>query len=179
VYITSTHALAGPTSNLIHPDSRLALRLATAEAHSTQPPPPASPDVPSPSASPANPPSSADLLALRASLASAQTARAALESEVAALSTLRTTNAAQGALLEARSREIASLQRKIRDRNEEIKEKMKLVEQVQDEMVSLNLQLNMAEQKSEKLQAENKHLVERWVKRMGEEVDRMNEESKW
>jgi hypothetical protein len=102
-----------------------------------------------------------------------------LESEVATLSALRSTNASQGALLEARNKEIATLQRKIRDRNEEIKEKKKLVEQVQDEMVSLNLQLNMAEQKSEKLQAENKHLVERWMKRMGEEVDRMNEESKW
>jgi Autophagy protein 16 (ATG16) len=78
-----------------------------------------------------------------------------------------------------RTKDIALLQRKVRDREEEIKEGKKLIEQVQDEMVSLNLQLNMAEQRSEKLEAENKELVRRWMKKMGEEADRMNEESKW
>lgn len=54
-----------------------------------------------------------------------------------------------------------------------------MVEGVQDEMVGLNLQLNMAEQKAEKLKGENEELVRRWMKRMGEEAEKMNEESRW
>lgn len=71
------------------------------------------------------------------------------------------------------------LERRVRDRDEEIKGKARLVEEVQDEMVSLNLQLNMAEQRSERLEVENKQLVDRWMERMGREVEEMNERSKW
>jgi hypothetical protein len=110
---------------------------------------------------------------------SAQAARVALEAEVAALTSLKATNTAQTALLESRNKEILRLQRQIRDRNEEIKEGKKLIQEVQDEMVSLNLQMNMAEQRSERLVRENRELVDRWVKKMDQEVDRMNEESKW
>ena len=48
-----------------------------------------------------------------------------------------------------------------------------------DESVSLTLQLNMAEENSQKLQQENKDLVDRWMVRMGQEADAMNEESKF
>lgn len=44
-------------------------------------------------------------------------------------------------------------------------------------MVSLNLQLNMAEQQKKKLQKENKELVDRWMERMGQEADAMNDAS--
>ena len=40
--------------------------------------------------------------------------------------------------------------------------------------MSLNLQLHMAEQLSEKLERENKELVDRWMARMGKEADAMN-----
>ena len=53
------------------------------------------------------------------------------------------------------------------------------MEQAQDEMVSLGLQLNMAEARSEKLEVENKELVERWMRRVGEEAERVNRESRW
>jgi len=46
-------------------------------------------------------------------------------------------------------------------------------------MVSLNLQLNMAEERSRKLQRENKDLVDRWMARMGQEADAMNVASKF
>lgn len=46
-------------------------------------------------------------------------------------------------------------------------------------MVALQLQLNMAEQRSEKLEKENKELVERWMKRMEEEAERVNRGSGW
>lgn len=71
------------------------------------------------------------------------------------------------------------LERKVKDREEEIRGKAKLVEEAQDEMVSLQLQVNMAESKREEVERENKELVERWMKRMGEEVERVNRGSGW
>lgn len=46
-------------------------------------------------------------------------------------------------------------------------------------MVSLNLQLNMAEEATKKLQRENKDLVDRWMARMGQEADAMNNASEY
>ena len=76
-------------------------------------------------------------------------------------------------------RERDSLARSVRDRDEEIKGKAKLLEDVHDETVSLTLQLNMADERSRKLEAENQDLVERWMKRVGEEADNMNDKSKF
>lgn len=53
------------------------------------------------------------------------------------------------------------------------------LQDVQDEVVSLNLQLNMAEQATRKLQKENEDLVDRWMARMGQEADAMNNASKY
>jgi hypothetical protein len=44
-------------------------------------------------------------------------------------------------------------------------------------MISLNLQVNIAEQKAAKLRRENTDLVARWMARMGEEADAMNNAS--
>ena len=66
---------------------------------------------------------------------------------------------------------------RLRDRDEELRGKAKLVEDVQDEMVTLNLQLNMAEEQTEKLKRENQELVDRWMARIGKEADAMNDES--
>lgn len=46
-------------------------------------------------------------------------------------------------------------------------------------MATLNLQLNMAEEKSNKLQRENRELVDRWMVRMGQEADAMNDASRF
>lgn len=46
-------------------------------------------------------------------------------------------------------------------------------------MATLNLQFNMAEEKSDRLQHENKELVDRWMARMGQEADAMNDASKF
>ena len=71
------------------------------------------------------------------------------------------------------------LERRSKDRTEELKGKGRLVEEVHDEMVALNLQLNMAEQEKEKLRKENEELTKRWVKKMEEEARKMNERSGW
>lgn len=77
------------------------------------------------------------------------------------------------------SRQKADVERKLRDRDEELKGKGRLVEQAQDEMVALGLQLNVAEEQKDKLTRENQELVDRWMKRMGEEAERVNRDSRW
>ncbi|KAL9124778.1 MAG: hypothetical protein Q9175_008182 [Cornicularia normoerica] len=76
-------------------------------------------------------------------------------------------------------KEKATLTTGMRDRDEELRGKAKLLEDVHDETVSLTLQLNMAEERSQKLRRENKELVDRWMARMGQEADAMNDESKF
>lgn len=86
---------------------------------------------------------------------------------------------------------------KVRDRDEELRGKAQLLvvstiplsfllvvvspamQEVQDENMSLNLQLNVAEQQSAKLKSENKDLVDRWMARMGREADAMNDKLKF
>jgi hypothetical protein len=46
---------------------------------------------------------------------------------------------------------------------------------VQDEVMSLTLQLNMSEQNAKRLRVENKDLIDRWMARKGREADEMNE----
>lgn len=46
-------------------------------------------------------------------------------------------------------------------------------------MVSLNLQLNMAEQRSKKLQGDNKDLIDRWMAQKGQEADALNDASRF
>lgn len=54
-----------------------------------------------------------------------------------------------------------------------------MFQDVHDETVSLTLQLNLAEEKSQKLEYENKELVDRWMARMGQEADALNDESQF
>jgi hypothetical protein len=134
--------------------------------------------TPPPKVSLSSPPVDANAQ-IRTQLAEAQRARVSLESQASTIPGLEAEKIAQAKAITSKDREIVLLKRKLRDQAEEIKEKKKMGEQVQDEMISLNLQVNIAEQKSEKLQAENAELVDRWMKRMGEEAEKMNEQSKW
>ncbi|MCJ1275141.1 hypothetical protein MMC21_002941 [Puttea exsequens] len=77
------------------------------------------------------------------------------------------------------TKEKTVLSTKLKDRDEELKGKTKLLEDVHDETVSLTLELNMAEERSQKLRSENKELVDRWMARMGQEADAMNVQSKF
>lgn len=86
--------------------------------------------------------------------------------------------------------ERASLTTRLKDREHELREKRKLVEvresaphelhafndsqEVQDEMITLNLQLSVAEEQRDKVKADNKDLVDRWMQRMAQEADAMN-----
>ncbi|KAH6893478.1 autophagy-related protein 16 [Thelonectria olida] len=67
-----------------------------------------------------------------------------------------------------------TLTTRLKDREYELREKRKLIEQVQDEMIALNLQMSMAEKERDKVKKENKELIDRWMKRMAQEADAMN-----
>lgn len=41
-------------------------------------------------------------------------------------------------------------------------------------MITLNLQVAMAEKERDKVKRENKELIDRWMKRMAQEADAMN-----
>jgi len=183
--------------------TRLADRTAAAVALSPPPPPATAPPLQPSSSAPAPAPappsrsstpkdpippdqhaSPTDLLTtLRADLSQTQKARATLQSSLQTLTTtisqLRLQDQRSAAQILTLTKQKTETERKLRDREDEIRGKAKLVEQAQDEMVALGLQLNMAEQKSERLERENRELVERWMKRMGEEVERVNRDSRW
>ncbi|KAF1835593.1 autophagy protein 16 [Decorospora gaudefroyi] len=134
---------------------------------------PATSDTPSPST----------LAQLRTELAATQRTRGDLETQVSTLTTelsaLKTSDAQQRQRIDQLEKAKAALERRSKDRVDELKGKGKFVEEIQDEMVALNLQLNMAEQEKEKLRKDNEELTKRWVQRMEEEARKMNERSGW
>jgi hypothetical protein len=125
-----------------------------------------------------------DLLStFRTDLATTQKARSTLQAQLAdltaQLSAVSMQQRSSQSQVTALTRQVLETERKLQDRDEELRGKSKMVEQAQDEMVALELQFNLAEQRSEKLERENKELVERWMKRMGEEAERVNRDSRW
>jgi len=123
------------------------------------------------------------LTTLRADLATTQKARSTLQTQLtdltAELSAVSIQQRSSQNQVTALTKQVLETERKLQDRDEELRGKSKMVEQAQDEMVALELQFNLAEQRSEKLEKENKELVERWMKRMGEEAERVNRDSRW
>ncbi|KAL1590257.1 hypothetical protein WHR41_01069 [Cladosporium halotolerans] len=174
--------------------------LADRQAQLSAPPPASAPASPNPQAQlsssressrapnkPSDPSTAAatsDLLStLRADLTSTQKARLALQNQLAdltaQLSALTLSQRTSAAQIAALTKGKLEAERKLRDRDEELRGKNKMVEQAQDEMVAQGLQMNLAEQRSERLERENRELVERWMKRMGEEAERVNRDSRW
>lgn len=87
---------------------------------------------------------------------------------------LRNKTASDSKALRDLTAERRTLAMKLRDREEELRAKTKLVADVQDELAVLNMQLDMVERKRAEQEAENKQLVERFMKRVGQEVEAMN-----
>ncbi|RMD40766.1 hypothetical protein DV735_g4354, partial [Chaetothyriales sp. CBS 134920] len=128
-------------------------------------------------------PESPSVAEMRLDLARAQQERSELQRRLdlltSDLDSLKTKSRKEAKKLVQTSAQVVHLTTKLRDRDEELKGKAKLVEQVQDENVTLNLQLNVAEENAQKLKEENQELIDRWMARMGKEAERMNEESKF
>ncbi|KAI1624890.1 autophagy-related protein 16 [Exophiala viscosa] len=128
-------------------------------------------------------PDSPNLAQLRQDLAKAQQERGdlqtRLESVTRELETLKARGKADSKRIAQLTASVSQLTVKLRDREEELRGKAKLIENVQDENVTLNLQLNMAEEQVGKLNKDNKELVDRWMASKGKEADRMNKDSKF
>ncbi|CAK4034377.1 Hypothetical predicted protein [Lecanosticta acicola] len=123
------------------------------------------------------------LTTLRADLVNTQKSRSALQTNLTTLTqdlqTLQAAHTTTTAQLQTLTRQKTDIERRLRDREEELRQKRKFVENAQDEMVALQLQLNLSEEKRERAERENGELVERWMRRMGEEAESMNRESRW
>jgi chromosome segregation ATPase len=122
---------------------------------------------------------------MRQELASTQKIRSDLEAKVAQQTTslldYKTLDTAQKQRIAQLEKLKENLERRVRDRADELKGKGKFVTDVQDEMVALNLQLNMLEKENEKLKKENGDLTRRWMEKMEQEALSMNEgnERRW
>ncbi|CAG7938600.1 unnamed protein product [Penicillium salamii] len=129
-------------------------------------------------------PTPAELLNItRADLSEAQRSRSELQDQLSRVTTevesLRKKTTQEARRIKLLESERAQLNLRLRDRDAELKGKAKLLEDFQDEMATLNLQLNMAEEKSTRLQKENQDLIDRWMARMGQEAEAMNDASKF
>ncbi|KAK5095038.1 autophagy protein 16, interacts with Atg12p-Atg5p [Exophiala xenobiotica] len=120
---------------------------------------------------------------LRQGFAKAQQDRADLHSQLESvkreLEAVMTKGRSDGKKIAQLTSSVTQLSTKLRDREEELRGKAKLLVNVQDENATLNLELNQAEQEVKRVKKENQELVERWVARMGKEAEKMNEESKF
>jgi len=123
------------------------------------------------------------LAAVRSDLTAAQQSRTELQDRLsrtaAELEKLKKKSIQDGRRITALEGERTHLQMRLKDRDEELRGKAKLLDSVQDELASLNLQLNMSEEKSNRLQKENQELIDRWMARMGREAEAMNNASKF
>ncbi|MCJ1403309.1 hypothetical protein MMC11_006532 [Xylographa trunciseda] len=120
---------------------------------------------------------------VRQNLADAQRSRGELETRVAVvtgeLEKLQLKSKTETQHINELTAERLNLVKKLRDRDEELRGKSKLLEDVHDETLSLTIELNMAEETNKKLKLENQELVDRWMARKGQEADAMNTASKF
>jgi chromosome segregation ATPase len=128
---------------------------------------------------PESPTSNTQLTQLRSDLAQAQKQRSDLQSQLTTLTTTVTTLQAKSKSdtkkVSLLTNQLSQLQLKLSDKDSELRGKAKLIEDVQDENVTLNLQLNVAEETAAKLRKENEELVDRWMKAKAAEADGMNQ----
>ena len=133
------------------------------------------PPTPSSATSTATDPSQSRL---RTDLAEALRQKSSLETRLRKATqerdALQATQRAQSRAVRELTGERDALRLRVGDQAEELRGKKQMLEQVQDEVLALELQLNVAEQQKAKIAAENKQLIERWMRRARQEADDMN-----
>lgn len=166
--------LADRVSALEAEKATLLLQLQKYQQQSSSEIPP--PTLPTPDTASEN--DSLALAKLRLELTSALRAQTASQSRLRALedehARLKHKSTLESKTLRDLTREHKQLQIKLRDRDEELRAKKKLVADVQDELAVLNLQLNVTERRRKEQEEENKQLIERFMRRVGQEADAMN-----
>ncbi|KAK1768583.1 autophagy protein 16 [Phialemonium atrogriseum] len=174
--------------DLIEVCSQLADRIAVLEAErAAAAQTPADPTPARAAAGPATttgePPQSADPSSpidgrLRVELAEAHRSRGQMQARLRAaddeLVRLRARTGEDARALRELGAERRALVVRLRDRDDELRQKNKLVADVQDELAVLNLQLTVAERERAKAKDETRQLVDRWMRKMGQEAEDMN-----
>ncbi|KAK3904342.1 autophagy protein 16 [Staphylotrichum tortipilum] len=158
---------------------RVALLEAEKAAQSEPTGPPEAPAKGSPAPTPAAAADDTPIIArLRLELAETLRAKGQFQQRLSVaeeeLTRLRAKTTADTKVLRDLTAERRTLTVKLRDREEELRVKKKLVADVQDELAVLNMQLDMVERKRAEKEAENKQLVERFMQRVGQEAEAMN-----
>ncbi|KAK8872669.1 autophagy-related protein 16 [Apiospora arundinis] len=178
--VAACSQLADRVASLEAEKEVLLQKLSSPSSTSTSAPPPTSPptkptDTTSSSNTQSQAPNTAQLkLDLAEALRSKGQLQAKLKTSTAELSELRAKSKTDDKRLHDLTAERNTLATKLKDRNEELVGKTKLLKEVQDDNLTLNMEINMTEQKAAKVAAENKELVDRWMKRMAQEADAMN-----
>ncbi|KAI4865283.1 autophagy protein 16 [Hypoxylon rubiginosum] len=178
--------------DLVDACSQLADRIAALEAEKAvweastrQPPPPPSEKASSGkatnAATDAAGSSDASAAQIKLELAEALRSKGQLQSRLKAaedeLQKLRSKSKVDAKRISDLTIERNALTAKLKDRNSELTGKNKMLKDIQDDNLTLNIQLDVTEQKAAKVAAENKELVDRWMKRMRHEADAMNLEN--
>ncbi|CAJ2506335.1 Uu.00g004650.m01.CDS01 [Anthostomella pinea] len=176
---TSKPTKTTPTATTTTTTTTTVAAAAAAAAAATATPTPTPTATTGTTTAPASDP--ATIAQLRLDLAEALRARGQLQNMLRAadeeLRRLRARTKADGKRVADLAAERNSILARLKDRSEELAGKNKLLKDVQDDNLTLNIQLDVTEQKVAKVQAENKELVDRWMKRMGHEADAMNRQN--
>ncbi|KAI5840225.1 autophagy-related protein 16 [Morchella snyderi] len=121
----------------------------------------------------------AGLIQLRADLTAAQQTKAHLQLSLKAVSeekdTLQRKLEQQDRIILERNR----LDRRTRDLEEEVRAKNKHIQELQDEILTLTMELNMLTKREEAVRKENKELVDRYMAEMAKKAESMNRASNW
>lgn len=73
----------------------------------------------------------------------------------------------------------SALQRRLRDREDELKAKKQLLERVQDELLAAEMETNVALEDRNRVERENRALVGRLIGEKEAEVEKMNRIGGW
>ncbi|KKY23965.1 putative autophagy protein [Phaeomoniella chlamydospora] len=120
----------------------------------------------------------ASTASLAANLSDAQAARSSLQSQLSKLQASSATVVAQLDTLRSSHATLSAqhntLQMRFRDRDSELRGKAKLLENLQDELATTEMELTVQTREMDKLKQENQALVDRWMKKMQGEAEEMN-----
>lgn len=116
---------------------------------------------------------------LRADLATSNSIRSEQEAQLKMARTetsdLQATKTQQARRITELERQNKALEMKVRNNAEELVGQRKLAREAQDEMLALQVEMNANSKRLEKVEADNKMLVDRWMAEKGDAAQRMNE----
>ncbi|CAZ83857.1 unnamed protein product [Tuber melanosporum] len=112
-------------------------------------------------------------------LLAAQTSKGLLQSQLAAAQAEVVSLQAQIKALEKVAREKERLERKNVDLESEGRDKSRVIQNLQDEMLTLTMELNVLADKEQATRKENEDLVQRWMDFAETRAEVMNRASNW